>query len=80
MIMIHGGRDHCRNWESLNAPMPEKIHVWMDELRNLTLLIRGLESLTRDPVADGRTKNFNCDLKVESFAKAGHRVCFSCAQ
>ena len=35
MIMIHGGRDHCRNWECLNAPMPEKIHVWMDELRNL---------------------------------------------
>ncbi|HCD27876.1 MAG TPA: alpha/beta hydrolase, partial [Gammaproteobacteria bacterium] len=39
-----------------------------------TLLIRGLESWASDPVADGRTERFNCDLEVEAFADAGHWV------
>ena len=39
-----------------------------------TLLVRGLESWASDPVADGRTSNFNCELSVEAFADAGHWV------
>ncbi len=39
-----------------------------------TLLVRGLESWASDPVADGRSKYFNCDLSVEAFADAGHWV------
>jgi pimeloyl-ACP methyl ester carboxylesterase len=39
-----------------------------------TLLVRGLESWASDPIADGRTKSFNCPLEVEAFADAGHWV------
>ncbi|MFK7862775.1 MAG: alpha/beta fold hydrolase [Pseudohongiellaceae bacterium] len=39
-----------------------------------TLLIRGTESWASDPVADGRTKSFNCPVEVEAFEKAGHWV------
>lgn len=39
-----------------------------------TLLVRGTESWASDPVADGRTKSFNCPVEVEAFEKAGHWV------
>ncbi|MEC7990005.1 MAG: alpha/beta hydrolase, partial [Pseudomonadota bacterium] len=39
-----------------------------------TLLVRGLESWASDPVADGRTKAFNCAVEVVAFANAGHWV------
>jgi len=33
MVMIHGGRDHCRNWDWTAAALREKYHVIAPDLR-----------------------------------------------
>lgn len=39
-----------------------------------TLLVNGLESWAPDPVADTSASHFKCELRMESFAGAGHWV------
>ena len=61
--------------ERMDQTMSERLHGWMNDVRKSSgRLVRGLESWASDPIADGRTKSFNCPLEVEAFADAGHWV------
>ena len=33
LLMIHGGRDHCRNWDWVAARMRDRYHVLAMDLR-----------------------------------------------
>lgn len=65
--------NYIRAFPPVGIPMEETWNMFGD-IKCPTLLVRGLESWASDPIADGRTKNFNCPLEVEAFAEAGHWV------
>ena len=65
--------NYIRAFPPVGIPIEETWGMYGD-IKCPTLLVRGLESWASDPIADGRTKNFNCNLQVEAFADAGHWV------
>ena len=65
--------NYVRNFAPIGVPFDEMATLFGD-ITCPTLLVRGLESWASDPIADGRTKSFNCKLEVEAFADAGHWV------
>ena len=65
--------NYVRAFSPSGLPIEEVWNLYGD-IKCPTLLVRGLESWASDPVADGRTKNFNCSIEVEAFEKAGHWV------
>ncbi|MDE0732410.1 MAG: alpha/beta hydrolase [Gammaproteobacteria bacterium] len=65
--------NYVRFFEFSGRPAEEVRALWGD-ITCPTLLVRGVESWASDPVADGRSKYFNCPLEVEAFEKAGHWV------
>ena len=65
--------NYVRNFSPIGVPL-EEIGKLFGDITCPTLLVRGLESWASDPIADGRTKAFNCLLEVEAFADAGHWV------
>jgi len=84
-LTVHGSNqneDGTFSWKfdnyvrffTLTGLATEDIRQLWGEITCPTLLVRGEESWASDPVADGRTKYFNCPLEVEAFAKAGHWV------
>jgi pimeloyl-ACP methyl ester carboxylesterase len=84
-LTIHGSNqneDGTFSWKfdnyvrffTLTGLPTEEIRAMWTDITCPTLLIRGEESWASDPVADGRTKYFNCPLEVEAFEKAGHWV------
>ena len=84
-LTIHGSNqneDGTYSWKFDNyvrvfAPFGMPMEDIWGLYRNITcptLLVRGLESWASDPVADGRIKNFDCEVEVAEFAEAGHWV------
>jgi pimeloyl-ACP methyl ester carboxylesterase len=65
--------NYVRNFSPIGIPF-EEISKLYGNITCPTLLVRGLESWASDPVADGRTKAFNCPVEVVAFANAGHWV------
>ena len=65
--------NYVRNFSPIGIPFEDMTKLYGD-ITCPTLLVRGLESWASDPIADGRTKSFNCPLEVEAFADAGHWV------
>ena len=65
--------NYVRNFSPIGIPFSDMATLYGD-ITCPTLLVRGLESWASDPIADGRTKSFNCPLEVEAFADAGHWV------
>jgi len=65
--------NYVRSFPPTGVPIEETWDMFKD-IKCPTLLVRGLESWSSDPVADGRIRNFNCPLRVEAFDKAGHWV------
>ena len=65
--------NYVRNFAPIGVPFDDMGKLYGD-ITCPTLLVRGLESWASDPIADGRTKAFNCQLEVEAFADAGHWV------
>ena len=65
--------NYVRNFAPIGVPFDEMATLYGD-ITCPTLLVRGLESWASDPIADGRTKSFSCELEVEAFAEAGHWV------
>ena len=84
-LTIHGSNqneDGTFSWKFDNyvrffafsgLPSNDLKKLWGD-IKCPALLVRGVESWASDPVADGRTKYFNCPIEVEAFEKAGHWV------
>ena len=84
-LTIHGSNqneDGTYSWKFDNyvrifsqSGLPaEVVRELFGDIKCPTLLVRGVESWASDPVADGRTKSFNCPIEVEAFEKAGHWV------
>jgi pimeloyl-ACP methyl ester carboxylesterase len=65
--------NYVRSFPPTGVPIEETWRMF-EEIKCPTLLVRGLESWASDPIADGRTENFNCPLSVEAFEQAGHWV------
>jgi len=84
-LTIHGSKqneDGTFSWKfdsyvrffTLTGLPTEEVRKMWGDIICPTLLIRGKESWASDPVADNRTKHFNCPLEVEAFEDAGHWV------
>lgn len=65
--------NYVRAFPPIGVP-PEEAWSMFGNITCPTLLVRGEESWASDPIADGRMEYFNCPLRVESFANAGHWV------
>ena len=65
--------NYVRSFPPTGIPIEESWSLF-SRITCPTLLVRGLESWASDPIADGRTKQFDCPLSVEAFADAGHWV------
>lgn len=65
--------NYVRSFPPLGVAFQELWDIYGD-ITCPTMLVRGLDSWASDPVADGRAKNFNCPLTIETFADAGHWV------